>query len=421
MKQKKIASALAALMLLAAAGCSSAESPGSTAEESSSSEAASSSAADVIPAADTSSENDENTKLIQELSAKVDELTDKVKKLEERAATAFPTDGHEIYDDTAVIEAYKKSDGSSLADSKDKYIFEQLTQAVSEIIKDGMSDYEKEKAVYDYIFRNTHFNYRNLNPIDDLEEDWSHTPYGFFRDHSTICVGYATTFKLFMDALGIECQVIHSTKEGEHAWNIVKINGDWYHVDVFYDGGEQVPIYGNFNVNDEIKKLSGYPWNYDPDEPQFPECTSLKENYIVNNAKKCDDIYKLPEMIKKAIKKNNGVLFVRFPLPEGVTPKVYAMQISSILESVSSETLVFSSSVIPDTETGDACCGISIGELQENDEPYYPDDSGEELQTADIDYDRLRYNFYEQFNDELVLYDVDENFYYSSFDGTFEK
>ena len=160
-------------------------------------------------------------------SEKIKELNDKLEKLENTLSNILgedifdPADGdgnvngeiHPIYDDTAVVEAYKSGDDSKLTDDKDKYILKELKKAVGEIIKDGMSEYDKEKAVYDYVFSQTHFNDDSLVAIsDESEDDESYNPYGFFHDHSTICVGNATTIKLFFDVLGIDSKIIHSTE-----------------------------------------------------------------------------------------------------------------------------------------------------------------------------------------------------------------
>lgn len=94
-------------------------------------------------------------------SEKIKELSDKLEKLENTLSDILgedifdPADGdgnvngeiHPIYDDTAVVEAYKSGDDSKLTDDKDKYILKELKKAVGEIIKDGMSEYDKEKAV----------------------------------------------------------------------------------------------------------------------------------------------------------------------------------------------------------------------------------------------------------------------------------
>ena len=141
---------------------------------------------------------------------------------------------HDIYDDSKVISAYKNGDGSRL-NTEDAFVLDKMTEIIDQIIVDGMTDYEKEKAVYDWQHQWVTYGEDNLNPISAAADNY--TPYGVLRSHNAICVGNATTFKLFMDALDIPCKIIHSTENGEHAWNIVQLNGEWYHVDVTFDGG----------------------------------------------------------------------------------------------------------------------------------------------------------------------------------------
>ena len=55
-------------------------------------------------------------------------------------------DIHDIYDDSKVVEAYQsgKTDGLN---EQEKYVLEKAKEVIKENIKDGMSDYEKEKAI----------------------------------------------------------------------------------------------------------------------------------------------------------------------------------------------------------------------------------------------------------------------------------
>ena len=237
---------------------------------------------------------------------------------------------HAIYDDTAVVEAYNSGDDSKLTDEKDKFILKSLKEAVSEIIKDNMTEYEKEKAVYDYMYKNTHLDESSLAAIPDNENNYSHTPYGFFHNHSTICVGNATTFKLFMDVLGIDCKIIHSTSEGEHAWNVVKINDKWYHCDTMFDGGAKEPDYAYFNVPDEAKKYDSYPWN----ESDFPACTSVDDCYMYKKATEVKSIYEVPKAIKKAIDKKSKSAYIKFKLKDGQPSDEQMSEIRSIYSEI---------------------------------------------------------------------------------------
>lgn len=419
MNNKKILAIICAAAL-AASGCAAAD---SSSEETSDAQAQSQAQSDsssravenAAPAQDSSAEQ------VKELSLKVEQLSKRIDELEGKVET-FSYDCHEIYDDTAVIDAYKKSDSSSLTDEKDKFIYDNLTAALKELIKDGMTDYDKEKAVYDYIFKGANFNYNNLNPLDDDSvEDNSHNPYGFFHDHSVICVGYATTFKLFMDALGIDCMIIHSTEQGEHAWNVVKIGGEWHHVDVFFDGGNYKPLYGSFNVTDSIKELQGYPWNTGSG-PEYPECTSLKYSPVVREAKDCDSIYDLPKLLKD-ITESGEVLYIKLAVPEEAGLYGFSQQLDAIFANISFSGRQFSYRLMADPDTG-ACYAAMCVEKPE-DYPDYEDEDPEDpipddrdVRPADIDYGKLTEGFSSTFGGEVSFcFDPDDYFGEGSYYG----
>lgn len=278
-------------------------------------------------------ESVELLKRIDEQDKLIKEQGDKLDKAEKIFNTMFGTSGtqsvfsedfnfddaiglmngeaHPIYDDTAVVDAYKTGDSSKLTDDKDKFILEEATKLIKENIKDSMSEYEKEKAVYEIVFKSSHYDEGNLAAIPHTADN-SHTPYGVLHDHSAICVGNATTFKLFMDMLGIECKIIHSTESGEHAWDLVKIDGDWYHVDVTFDTGSTAPTYSHLNLTDAAKEDAGYPWDHD----EFPAATSVKYSYAAMNAKEVDTFYDTAELFKKAISKKQTSSYFKLKLSD---------------------------------------------------------------------------------------------------------
>ncbi len=219
---------------------------------------------------------------------------------------------HEVYDDTAVVDAYRSGDASKLTDEKDLFVLEKVKEIIPQIIKEGMTDYEKEKAVYDWQVAYTTYDEGGISAIISSEE-YSHMPYGVLKYHQAICVGQATTFKLFMDCLDIDCMIIHSVQEGEHAWNLVKIDDSWYHVDVMFDSGSgDAPGYDFFNVPDEVKEESGYPWN--PEE--FPAADSYEYCYFVKESKEADSAKALPKLMKELVDANPARGTLNLSLPE---------------------------------------------------------------------------------------------------------
>lgn len=96
------------------------------------------------------------------------------------------------------------------------------------------SDYEKVKAVHDWIINRTSYDYDNY--LAGTIPSLCYSPVGVIEYCSAVCQGYAETFEAFMDVLGIPCYMVTSSN---HAWNRVKVGGIWYSIDTTWDD----PIY----------------------------------------------------------------------------------------------------------------------------------------------------------------------------------
>lgn len=118
------------------------------------------------------------------------------------------------------------------------------------------SDYKKELIIHDEIINQVQYAFDNKgNPS---VEKWAHSIVGVFDTsyNKVVCERYAKAFQLLMNACGIECIYIPGTANGSgHGWNKVKLDGDWYNVDVTWDdptSGNGTPILSHdyFNVTD---------------------------------------------------------------------------------------------------------------------------------------------------------------------------
>lgn len=282
----------------------------------------------------------------------------------------YLADVHEIWDDTEVVNAYLTGDDSKVTTEQDQYVLERVRELIPQIITDkDMTDYEKEKAVYDWQVKYVNFDEDSLAPIPDYDEDEdvSYLPYGVLKYHEAICVGNATTFKLFMDCLEIPCMIIHSTQEGEHAWNLVQLDGDWYHVDITFDsiaGGE--PMYTWFNVTDSAKEDAGYPWDHE----EFPAADATKYNYAYMNAKELEDITEAPQMLMDRMKDGSGMLYLLCAAEEAD----YIYQIVDTVNSHLIDAYMDTANVSYDDE-GNALVSITYEEWESADpeEPLDPD------------------------------------------------
>lgn len=182
------------------------------------------------------------------------------------------------YDSNAVLNAWKTGDTSNLSET-DKEIFNKAKNVIQEKIKDNMSEYEKELVIHDFITSWSSFDYSVFGRGDNIKEG-SDTPYGVLINREAMCHGYSSTFKLFMDMLEIESIIVYGKPNSngiEHSWNLVKLDGEWYGVDVAWDdpiGGS--PTHTYFNVTSNYLRNSGiHNW----DESKVPEATGTKYSY----------------------------------------------------------------------------------------------------------------------------------------------
>ena len=105
----------------------------------------------------------------------------------------------------------------------------------SDLNLDGKTDYEKVKAIYDYMTENITYDYDNL---DDDSYMLKYTAYAALIDKTSVCQGYATLFYRLALEYGIDARIIAGLSSGErHSWNIVKLDGEYYLLDATWDAG----------------------------------------------------------------------------------------------------------------------------------------------------------------------------------------
>lgn len=198
-----------------------------------------------------------------------------------------------------------------------------LNSKVDEILKSvpkGLSEYERELFIHDYIIGNCKY-----CKSQDFKRPWErYTCLGCLVKKEAVCEGYSKATQLLMSRLGLQCRTITGSRGNEqHMWNMVRVDGDWYHLDVTWDCTEELNRYSYFNVtdevikydhkiNEEVSKLSKedlYDKNYNF---SLPICISKKYNYFtlnslyVTNSTSNEDLVKY---INKVAKKNKNVFY----------------------------------------------------------------------------------------------------------------
>ena len=119
-----------------------------------------------------------------------------------------------------------------------------------------LSESEKEKYIHDFICENVKY--------DKLKKPYSHEIIGPLGQGVGVCEGIAKAVKVLCDELGVWCMIAicgNNPDKGikyRHTWNIVRINGKYYHLDATFDNtltrnctiGEEIR-YDYFNLEDK--------------------------------------------------------------------------------------------------------------------------------------------------------------------------
>lgn len=116
----------------------------------------------------------------------------------------------------------------------------------------GKTEYEIIYEINDYICDNVY--YPN-EPF--ISSDF--TPYGVFIKGRAVCDGYARATKILAELCGIECYYVSGYCDSAlgsigHAWNLVKIDNQYYQLDVTWNDAGQSDDY--FLVTDDFMTLS---------------------------------------------------------------------------------------------------------------------------------------------------------------------
>ena len=135
---------------------------------------------------------------------------------------------YEWYDDepdaiylSHIVPTYTTTDRDEIA-AMHKAIEEEADNILL-YIENDMTDFEKVMAVHDYMVIHYDYDYTYKNHSISI-----------MVTKTGVCESYTFAFMYIMDLLGIESRYV-SSKQMEHAWNLVKIDGNWYHIDVTWD------------------------------------------------------------------------------------------------------------------------------------------------------------------------------------------
>lgn len=122
--------------------------------------------------------------------------------------------------------------GNMLKPEEEQAVQEAIDKFLSAHIYEGMTDSEKVDNIVQFMMERIEYDHHGTAHNSNV--------YGGLINGKVTCDGYTDTFSWLANASGLETLRVHGKVTGSklpHAWNLVKIDGNWYHVDTTWEDG----------------------------------------------------------------------------------------------------------------------------------------------------------------------------------------
>lgn len=155
--------------------------------------------------------------------------------------------------------------------SQSQAVYKKASIINSQIINNSMSNYEKVKTIHDYLLSNYSYDFTyNSKPT-----------YSFLSSNKFNCENMSAFFYLLLKDADFETRIVlkgpsseisqaynNEEKKEAHAWNMVLLDGKWYHIDVTWDSNQ------NFKYDYFLKSSQNFKKDHFWDENNYPQVLS---------------------------------------------------------------------------------------------------------------------------------------------------
>lgn len=155
-----------------------------------------------------------------------------------------------------VKKSNDKADMNMQADSVTQKLNTKLDAILAKIIKPGMTQEQKVKAIHDYVVQHVTYD------IKYQDEQSAGGVIVAIDKGKGVCGDYSLLFKDLCQRISIPCVFeIGDPNILNHAWNAVYINGQWKFVDTTWDDKDDGKIYYTYFLVDRFKFMNDHtPW-----------------------------------------------------------------------------------------------------------------------------------------------------------------
>lgn len=191
---------------------------------------------------------------------------------------------------------------------------------IDDRIRPEMNSVQKALILHDFLTETVTYEI----PNEKAKNEWQfYCAYGALINKRAVCSGISSAYSYLLHLLGIEATMISGNpqkkdffsnlinKNEDHAWNIVCLENQYYHIDVTWDLPSfcnthvRMNLYDYFCLNDE--DLKGRQWKRN----HYPCCTEQKYNFFFSTNAIAHNDAEAKMIITRQAKSDYKILYFR--------------------------------------------------------------------------------------------------------------
>lgn len=194
--------------------------------------------------------------------------------------------------------------------TQEEFVNSEVTRVVNQIIEPSMTEFQKVKAINDWVVNNTRYN-------EDTTTS-EHAAYTLFNEGEGVCQAYALAALRLLEEEGFEVKYVTGDAGGvAHGWNLVKVDGKWYHLDTTWNDpvsktGEDILSYKYFLISDKAIEADHF-----IDARVYPKATDTK--------------YEVMRYIENPVELDNSLFYIKYV--DKSDYKLYKLDLNLIQET----------------------------------------------------------------------------------------
>lgn len=162
-------------------------------------------------------------------------------------------------DNEKILEAYRNRSLLEKLNKKELASLQEAERIINELIHPGMTEMEIARTLHDYMVK--HYSY-NLTSGGEATT--------MLLTNQGVCEAYSRVYHLLTKMAGLEAHTVVGVAGGPHAWNMVRVDGEWYHVDVTWDDcvtpedtreGDGVNISRRYFLINDVEMGKNHKWS----------------------------------------------------------------------------------------------------------------------------------------------------------------